>query len=129
VRIHKIRISNFRNFDSLDLSLDKHAVILGENKIGKSNLLYALRLVLDPSIPDTARQLQEEDFWDGLSRPLSAGDRITVSVALKEFEGNENQLAPLADYLVSAEPMIARLTNVLQRVPGSERADDFEFAI
>jgi putative ATP-dependent endonuclease of the OLD family len=129
VRIHKIRISNFRNFHSLDLSLDKHAVILGENKIGKSNLLYALRLVLDPSISDTARQLREEDFWDGLPRPLSASDRITVSVDLKEFEGNENQLALLADYLVSAEPMIARLTYVLQRVPGSERADDFEFAI
>jgi putative ATP-dependent endonuclease of OLD family len=53
MRISRIKIMNFRNFEDLDVVLGEHAVIIGENKIGKSNLLHALRLVLDPSLPDS----------------------------------------------------------------------------
>ncbi len=55
MRICRIQIVNFRNFHQFDLELSEHAVIVGENKIGKPNLLYALRLILDPSLPDAAR--------------------------------------------------------------------------
>src|SRR4051794_10762359 len=119
MRIDRIQISNFRNFKSLDVRLGGHAVIVGENRAGKSNLLHALRLLLDPSLPDTARQLREEDFWDGLERPLTADDRITISVDFADFENNEAQLASLAEHLISSEPMIARLTYVFERVAGS----------
>jgi putative ATP-dependent endonuclease of OLD family len=54
MRISKIQIQNFRNFSKLDVSLGTHAVIVGENKVGKSNLLHALRLILDPSLSDSA---------------------------------------------------------------------------
>lgn len=133
MRLSRIRISNFRNFADLDVELGQHAVIVGENKIGKSNLLHALRLILDPSLPDSARKLREEDFWDGLARPLSAKDRITVSVDIAEFEENENQLAVLAEHLVEPEPMVARLTYVWQPLAGLERNPtkdaDYEFFI
>jgi hypothetical protein len=49
---------NFRNFKSLDVKLGEHAVVLGENKVGKTNLLFALRLILDPSLPDSSRRLR-----------------------------------------------------------------------
>ena len=80
MRISRVQIRNFRNFADLDVTLGDHAVIVGENKVGKSNFLYALRLILDPSLPDTARKLREEDFWDGLPRPLTANDLISVAV-------------------------------------------------
>src|SRR5712671_926591 len=99
MRISRINIENFRNFKNLDLRLSEHVVIVGENKIGKSNLLHALRLVLDPSLPDVARQLRHEDFWDHLPRPLTKADRILVSVDLSDFEDDEDQLAVLGDYL------------------------------
>jgi putative ATP-dependent endonuclease of OLD family len=114
MRISRLQIDNFRNFRRLDVSLASHAVIVGENKIGKSNLLYALRLVLDPSLPDSARQLRAEDFWDGLARPLRLEDKITIAVDLTAFEGEVELTALLADHLVDAEPMIARLTYVFQ---------------
>jgi predicted ATP-dependent endonuclease of OLD family len=44
MRISRIHITNFRNFRVLGLDLAGNAVIVGENKIGKTNLLYALRL-------------------------------------------------------------------------------------
>lgn len=133
MRISRIYIENFRNFAKLDVGLGEHAVVVGENKIGKSNLLFALRLVLDPSLPDSARKLREEDFWDGLERPLGPDQRIAISVDLMDFEDNENQLAILAEHLVEPEPMIARLTYVWQPLPGLEygpkKDADYEFFV
>lgn len=115
MRIARIVVENFRNFQRLDLPIGDHAVIVGENKVGKSNLIYGLRLVLDPTLPDAARQLRVEDFWDGLkSQPLGKDDRITVSVDLTDFEGNDDHLALLAEFLVQSEPMVARLTYMFQ---------------
>ncbi len=132
MKIHRVQIKNFRNFKDLDVLLGDHAVIVGENKIGKTNFLYALRLVLDPSLPDSARQLQESDFWDDL-RPISKEDVITISVDLAEFEHDEDLMAILAEHLISPEPMIARLTYVYQPRPTlteDPAADiDYEFFI
>jgi len=133
MRISRIHIRNFRNFADLDVNLAADAVIVGENKIGKSNLLHALRLVLDPSLPDSARQLREEDFWDGLKRPLGTNDCITISVEITDFEDNENQMAVLAEHLTNPEPMVARLTYVWQPLPGLEdgpkKEADYEFFV
>lgn len=133
MRISRIQIGYFRNFANLDVRLSENAVIVGENKIGKSNLLYALRLVLDPSLPDSARKLREEDFWDGLARPFGATDKITISVELADFEDDENKLAVLAEHLIEPEPMVAKLTYVWQPVPGLQdgpkKNSDYEFVI
>jgi putative ATP-dependent endonuclease of OLD family len=131
MRIARVQVENFRNFRKLDVRLASHAVIVGENKIGKSNLLYALRLVLDPSLPDAARQLRDEDFWDGLPRPLTLQDKITIAVDLTDFEDDDDQAALLTDYLVEAEPMTARLTYVFRPLSTLEtpptRSADYEF--
>lgn len=108
--ISRIAISGFRNFRDLDLfDLPASVAIVGENGAGKSNLLYALRLVLDPSLPDTARQLSAEDFWDGFDAPFD-GEEITVAVELVDFEGDKAAMALLGDYLVATGPKVARLT-------------------
>ncbi len=86
MRISRIQIQNFRNFHDLDIALGEHAVIVGENKIGKSNLLFALRLLLDPSLPDSARQLKEEDFPNPISSELAAYDACVESSPFHEFE-------------------------------------------
>lgn len=133
MHIKRIQIQNFRNFSNLDVKINRHAVIVGENKIGKTNLLHALRLILDPSMADSARKLRETDFWDGLTRPLSVDDRIVISIDIADFETNENQLAVLAEYLIEPDPMIARLTYVWQPLPGLEAGPkkdaDYEFFI
>lgn len=133
MQISRLQIKNFRNFESLDVQVGRHAVIVGENRVGKTNLLFALRLVLDPTLPDSARQLRKEDFWDGLTRDrsLSRDDRIEISLDLTEFEDNDDQLALLAEHLVGAEPMTARLTYAFQPISTLEgdpsRDADFEF--
>lgn len=133
MRISRIQIQNFRNFHNLDLKLSDDAVIVGENKIGKSNLIYALRLILDPSLPDSARQLKEEDFWDGLARPLTKDDVITVSVEFADFEDNLKYLATLGECPISAEPMVSRLTYVFGAIGAQDddpiKESDYDFYI
>lgn len=133
MRIARIEIKNFRNFRHLDLKIGQHAVIVGENKIGKSNLLFALQLILDPSLSDSDRCLRVEDFWDGLPRPLSGDDRIEVSVEFADFEASNDHLALLGEYLVQPDPMIARLTYAFQPLPkladGPKKESDYEVAI
>ena len=97
VRLSRIQISNFRNFSELDIALSGNLVLVGENRVGKSNLLYALRLIFDASLSDSARQLSISDFWDGLGTP-DGDDQITVSVEIEDFEDDLDVLALLTDY-------------------------------
>jgi len=131
MKIHRIQIKNFRNFKEFDVPLGEQVVIAGENKIGKTNLLHALRLVLDPSLPDSARQLQRTDFWDGLGNTLTKEDSIEISVELADFEDDEDLMAVLAEHLIQPEPMISRLTYVFQplsTMKGDPKSDaDYEF--
>jgi putative ATP-dependent endonuclease of the OLD family len=131
--ISRIEIDNFRNFHHLELDLHENTVLVGENKIGKSNLVFALRLVLDPRLPDTERQLRLEDFWDGLVRPLSEKDFIRVSVDITDFEDDESLMAVLAEHLIQPEPMISRLTFVYRPKPNLKeppaKESDYEFVV
>jgi putative ATP-dependent endonuclease of OLD family len=107
LHISRIAIKNFRNFSDFDVNLREHSVFLGENKAGKSNLLHALRLVLDNSLPDSSRTLRPEDFYDGLESPM--GNIVEVIVELTGFEKNQGAKAILSKYLAQAEPPVARL--------------------
>lgn len=138
MRLFRIRVENFRNLREIDCRLGRHAVVLGENGAGKSNLLYALRLLLDPTLPDANRYLQAEDFWDG--GPAFGGTEIVVTVDLTEYEEEPGVLALLSDHEV--EPPegwghpVARLTYryaprdtvEADKRPAATR-DEYDFAI
>ena len=132
MHISRIQIRNFRNFHDLDVKTGKHLVIVGENRVGKSNFLHALRLLLDPSLSERSRCLQITDFWDG-ARPLTEESTIHVSVDLSDFEGDEKQLAVLSDYCVEHSPRVARLTYEYSPKPDLEsppsKDSDFDFRI
>ncbi|HVW07586.1 MAG TPA: AAA family ATPase, partial [Bryobacteraceae bacterium] len=112
MRLSRLEITNFRNFQHIDIPLSDNVIFVGENKVGKSNLIHAIRLVLDPSLPDSQRQLRIEDFWDGLERPLSKDDRIEISIDISDFQEDPKQLALLCEHLIAPEPMVSRLTYV-----------------
>ena len=55
MRISKIRINNFANFSEFEIETGDNLVVVGENKVGKSNLIFALQLILDPGLRGLAR--------------------------------------------------------------------------
>ncbi|EKV26579.1 putative ATP-dependent endonuclease [Caenispirillum salinarum AK4] len=128
--LSRIRIENFRNFRDLDVALGGNIVIVGENRVGKSNLLFGLRLIFDPALSDSSRQLGLADFWDGLEE-ITAETAITVSVEIKDFEEDLDVLAVLTDYRLDDDPDTVRLTYQLRAQPSLDHApandDDFSF--
>lgn len=130
MHLSRIKIENFRNFRDLDVALDGNVVIVGENRVGKSNLLFGMRLIFDPSLPDSSRQLGLSDFWDGLEG-VDAETTITVSVEIKDFEEDLDVLAVLTDFRLDDDPDTVRLSYKLRALPGLAGApssdDDFEF--
>ncbi|KPN48875.1 hypothetical protein AN931_23115 [Mycobacterium intracellulare subsp. chimaera] len=116
MRIQRLRVRNFRNLADIDLQLDPGSVIVGENRSGKSNLIHALRLVLDTSLSIADRQLDRDDFWDGLNDgsedwdPLADGHVIEVAIDIVGFADNPRVLAALADALLAEDPPRARMT-------------------
>jgi len=103
MRISRIKINNFATFKSLDIQTSKSIVVVGENKVGKSNLIRALQLVLDPSLSERDRMLGLEQFWDGLGEG-KLGSTVEISVELTDFDGNPNLVATLADCIVHVGP-------------------------
>lgn len=130
MHLSRIRIENFRNFKLLDVELAGNMVVVGENRVGKTNLLYALRLIFDPTLPDSARQLGLADFWDGLD-PLGPDDKIIVSVEIEDFDDDPDILATLTDFRLDDDADTVRLTYEfrarpdLEGTPASE--EDYEF--
>ena len=133
--LSKIQVKNLRNFHSTDVSLGSTSVVVGENSVGKSNLLFALRLVLDSKLPDSSRQLREEDFWEGLTEPVRNGDTIEVSVEFQDFVANKKIFAVLQPYCVQGSGTgTARLTYRFRPkspLPDNRRLtiDDYEFLV
>lgn len=65
MHIRSIEIKNFRNFHDFKINFNEgFQTIIGENNIGKSNLYWAIRLVLDKNLSYNSRNLEEKDFHD-----------------------------------------------------------------
>lgn len=133
MHISRVRIKNFANFESLDVATGEDMVIVGENKVGKSNFLRAIQLILDPSLSERDRRLGLEHFWDGLDDG-KLGETVEVSIELTEPTNDPRLLRYLADCVVDVgPPFVARLTYRYQPKPGLERPPasvaDYEYVI
>lgn len=63
MKIQSIEIKGFRNFKNAIFQFNQHTAIMGFNDIGKTNLMYALRLLLDKNISEADLELNESDFF------------------------------------------------------------------
>ncbi|RTL91450.1 DUF2813 domain-containing protein [Ancylobacter aquaticus] len=131
MRLSNLSIRNFRNFRSVDIPLSGNVVLLGENRVGKSNLLFAIRLILDPTLPDSARQLKLSDFWDGSPSDYSEG--IEVHLEIADFTTDPGLVALLTDFRTAHNPTIARLSYIFRKKAGvagiPQSSEDFEFIV
>lgn len=82
MNIKSVSIKNFRNFNDfvIDFS-DGFQTIIGENNIGKSNLYWAIRLVLDKNLPYNTRVLETKDIH-GFKSKIDINDNVIISIEL-----------------------------------------------
>lgn len=130
--ISKVRINGFRNFQNTEINFHEGVnVIIGHNNAGKSNLIHALRLVLDSS-RNINKRLDINDFYANVSiedlkaAPPKVSVEITISPSKDENNNpvdtedeielvRECMLIPVADYE-------AKLTYEFY-LPGSKEQD------
>lgn len=108
--ISKVTISNFRNFKNVDVDLTDKQVILGENNIGKTNFIRALQLILDPTLSDYDRYLEETDFNDTIKNPFDNKEIIKISLEIQGFEHNTALLATFCDATINTDPPTIKIT-------------------
>ena len=75
MRIASIRLVNFRNFRDANVILASPTLIIGANEVGKTNMTYALRLLLDRTLSESDLEPRESDFY-----VHSDGDELTITI-------------------------------------------------
>lgn len=83
MKISHLHIKGFRNFKDAKFNFNNHTAIMGFNDIGKTNLIYALRLLLDKSISEADMELDESDFF-------AFEDTQEIEIFIKFDEVNED---------------------------------------
>ena len=101
--ISRVVIKNFRNFKNVDVCLGHKQIIIGENNVGKTNFLRALQLVLDPTLSDEDRMLQEADFNDSIKNPMENKEEILIEIYIDNYDQNKTILAVFQDATVMTE--------------------------
>ncbi|MCC4594336.1 AAA family ATPase [Xanthomonas campestris pv. phormiicola] len=88
MHISKLTLVNYRNFKNTSLTFQRGVnTIIGENGAGKSNILRAIRLLLDDNMVRAAYRLEESDF----SRALEQwkGHWIVISIEFEDLSPDE----------------------------------------
>lgn len=58
-----VKLDGFRNFKKAKINLNKKSLLIGANDVGKTNLLWAIRLLLDRSLSDYDIEPKDSDFY------------------------------------------------------------------
>lgn len=85
MKLKSLTIENFRNFERVDLDLTNQNVVFGMNDVGKTNLLFAIRFLLDRDIRKNG--FKESDYFRNEQERVI---RITLGIDLSDRLKNED---------------------------------------
>ncbi|KQU24413.1 hypothetical protein ASG61_21105 [Bacillus sp. Leaf75] len=86
--ISDLEITNFRNFKNANFKFEPGVnTLIGENSSGKSNALYAIRLLLDDTLPINASKFLESDFNQNIID--WKGHWIVLKLTFKDLDSSE----------------------------------------
>ncbi len=85
LRLKEIHIRNFRSIYDEKFDLPAFTILVGKNNVGKSNLLEAIRILLE----GTGKDIKESDFYDS-SNPIEIRAEFENVTSYVELAGNPN---------------------------------------
>lgn len=104
MKISSIHIKGFRNFNDEQITFQDKTLIIGANDVGKSNLIYALRLLFDKSISERDLELSDSDY-----NAYSGANEIEITVTITGIV--EECLLSAFGGSVKDETLLIRYTN------------------
>ena len=63
MQLDHVYIKGFRNYKEATVNFNKSTLIIGANDVGKTNLIYALQILMDRGISDYSFELKDSDFY------------------------------------------------------------------
>ena len=81
MQIEWIKLKGFRNFKSAQINFREKSLIIGANDVGKTNLLYAIRLLLDRTLSEADIEPLETDFHIQLDGKQDSFLSITIKLS------------------------------------------------
>jgi len=82
LKISKVHLEGFRNFSNSIINFNRNTLIIGANDVGKSNLLHALRILLDKSLSEADIEPNELDFHINSN---GVSDEISITVEFSDI--------------------------------------------
>lgn len=100
-KIDSIHIKGFRNFIDETIHFSEQTLIIGANDVGKSNLIYAIRLLLDKNLNENDLNLSENDY-------CAFGDGNKIEITLKFSDVKEECLLARFREHIKAETLLIK---------------------
>lgn len=96
MRIKTVYIKGFRNYCDAVINFNETNLIIGANDVGKTNLLYAIRLLLDKSLSELDLEPKSNDF-----HVSSAGEQVeNIEITIKFIDVSEDAvISKLGGYI------------------------------
>ena len=104
MQICRLSIKNFRGIHESTIILPTHAVLLGDNNIGKTTILEAIDLVLGPERLNRKPPIDEHDFYGGQYIDHAPAPETTENNETSEVAaviGPEDETAVIGDAMVA----------------------------
>lgn len=84
MQIEWIKLSGFRNFSEAKINFNDKTLVIGANDVGKTNLLYAVRLLMDRTLSEADIEPEETDFHVQLNGAQI--EQLKVTIKLKNIK-------------------------------------------
>lgn len=82
MKIDYVELKQYRNFADAHINLAKNSLVIGSNDIGKTNMIHALRLLLDKSLSDADIEPSTRDFH--CAQDGTQADSFSIRIAFSE---------------------------------------------
>lgn len=102
MKLKTVHVKGFRNFKDEIINLEKQTLIIGANDVGKTNLLYAIRLLLDRGFNEYAYELKESDFY-----AFEETNEVSITLYFEELT-EDCIVARLGKYISDDSKMVLR---------------------
>lgn len=136
--ISKLEINNYKNFTDFEIELKPLTLIIGENNIGKSNLLTCLGLIFSQDISIyKKRNLEISDFnynciikykKDILDneKPIKDIEFPTIEISATLVDWDDDQESVIGDWYINEELTEAKLTYIYSPVSSFDKLEELQ---
>lgn len=136
--ISKLEINNYKNFTDFEIELKPLTLIIGENNIGKSNLLTCLGLIFSQDISIyKKRNLEISDFnynciikykKDILDneKPIKDIKFPTIEISATLVDWDDDQESVIGDWYINEELTEAKLTYIYSPVSSFDKLEELQ---